>query len=165
MKKRIIALGMAVLAAVSLSACTTTVNITSSVAEANPWEDVDSLKDAEESMGFSVTEPDMSEYGSNEVYRVCAALSEIEIQYLDGDDQKAYIRKASETGDISGDYNEYDYEESADIGDKTGVTLKGESEDKINLATWETVEGYSYCIGITDGVSVDTMSSLVEAFE
>lgn len=166
MKKKIIALVTIAAAATVLGACSSngTSSVTSSAAEANPWEEFDTLEEAQEAVGFEITVPDMSEYGEDEVYRVCAALSEIEIQYYDGDDQTAYIRKANDDGDISGDYSEYEYPNGNMTINDVEVTVKGTDADTLNLAIWY-VGDYAYCVGFTDPVSFDTMSDIVAGIE
>ena len=101
----------------------------------------------------------MSYYCDEELYRVCASLNELEIQYLTDDEMQAYIRKAKDDGDISGDYNKYEYTGELKVGDDT-LTFKGQSEDEINLAVWN-VGDYAYCIGIPQGVDAETMEELV----
>ncbi len=132
-------------------------SISSEVAQADPWEEFSSLEAAEEEVGFELTVPDMSQYGDEETYSVCAALSEIEIAYGEAD-SGTYIRKAADDGDISGDYEEYAFEQEAQAGEYT-VTLKGESEGEVILAVWNAGD-YSYCVRIADGVSSDIMSGL-----
>lgn len=165
MKKRIIALITIAASAMVLGACSSSgvSSVTSSAAEANPWEEFDTLEEAEEAAGVEITVPDMSEYGTDEVYMVCAALSEVEIQYYDGDEQTAYIRKANDDGDISGDYNTYDYENTATINDNE-VTVKGTDGNELNLAIWH-VGDYAYCVGFTDTVSFDELTDIVAAIE
>lgn len=156
MKKKITLVLATVTAAVLLGGCTSGgVSISSEAAQADPWETFESLEAAEEAVGFEIAAPDMAQYGENEVYRVCAALAEIEIQYNDGEEASGtYVRKADDDGDISGDYEEYAYETEAD-----GITFKGNSEDEIVLAVWHA-DDYAYCVRIADGVAADTMSAL-----
>ena len=160
MKNKIVAaaavLGVAVMAGGCVSGGT---GISSEVANADIWADVDSLEEAEEALGFEITLPDMSEYGEESGYRVCAALMELEVQY----GSEAYIRKAEDDGDISGDYEEYAYEEDAAVGENT-VTLKGASEDEVTLAVWNAGD-YAYCISVSDGISADSMTELVSGVE
>ena len=160
MKNKIIAaaavLGIAVMAGGCISGGT---GISSEVAEADVWQEAASLEEAEEAMGFEVELPDMADYGEASGYRICPALMEIEVQYVSLDSKGAYIRKAEDDGDISGDYEEYAYEEEVSVGENT-VTFKGASEDEINLAVWNAGD-YAYCVSVTDGVSSDVMNELV----
>ena len=163
MKNKIVTAAVILGAALLLGGCVSGTSLTSEIAEADPWEEFASLEEAQEEVGFELTAPDMSEYGDEEVYRVCAALTEIEIQYESGGSVSAYIRKAEDDGDISGDYEEYAYEEVVAVGDAT-VTYKGASEDEINLAIWY-VGDYAYCIRIEEAVSADVMDELVSQVE
>lgn len=164
MKKRIVTAVAVVFAAAMTGGCVGGGSgITSETADADIWAEYPTLAEAEEAAGFEITVPDMASYGEDEAYRVCAALSEIEIQYLNGEEQGAYIRKADDDGDISGDYEEYAYEEDTSVGENT-VTFKGASEDEVNLAVWHSGD-YAYCVRITDGVSFDDMSTLVSGVE
>ena len=164
MKNKIIAaaavLGVAVMAGGCVSGGT---GISSEIADADIWQEVGSLEEAEEAMGFELTLPDMSDYGEASAYNVCVALTEIEVQYSSLDSKGAYIRKAEDDGDISGDYEEYAYEEEVAVGENT-VTFKGASEDEINLAVWNAGD-YAYCIKVTDGVSSDVMNELAAGVE
>lgn len=74
----------------------------------------------------------------------------------DGNDM--LIRKASGTGDISGDYNEYAQTETVD-----GVTLKGEN-DTFSLAIWEK-DGYTYSISVGEALGQTDMLALVAAIQ
>ena len=164
MKKKTTAVLVTLAAALMLGGCTSTsTTISSSVAQANPWEDFKTLEEAQEAVGFEVSLPDMSDFGDEETYRVCAALNELEVQYATDDEKQAYIRKAKDNGDISGDYVEYAFTGELKVGDDT-LTVKGESEDELNLAVW-TVGDYAYCIGITQGVDSETMEGLVLELE
>ena len=163
MKNKIIAAAAVLGVAVMAGGCVSGAGISSEVAEADPWQEVDSLEEAEEIVGFELSVPDMSEYGDESAYRVCIALTEIEIQYGSLDSKGAYIRKAEDDGDISGDYEEYAYEEDVTVGENT-VTYKGASEDEINLAVWNAGD-YAYCVSVSDGISSDGMNELVSGVE
>ncbi len=156
MKKKLIALTAIAMIAVTFAGCAQrSSKISSEVAQANPWKEFDSLELAQEEVGFEITVPDLSAYGS-EVYRVCVGLNELEIQY---GEQAAYVRKAKDDGDISGDYEAYASEESVTVGENT-VTFKGSAKDSVNLAVW-TAGKYAYCIGVKEGVSAEEMTKLV----
>ena len=90
------------------------------------------------------------------VYRYCEALKEIEVQFTDP--SAGYLRKAKDTGDISGDYQEYSVTKELDA-DGLKVTVKGIADDLYNLAVWQNGD-YSYCIGLDEGVSADEMKEL-----
>ncbi len=156
MKKKLFIIAAAALV-LGLAGCgNTQTKIPEEVALADPWTEYDSLKQAEEAVGFSISVPDeMSVYGE-ESYNVFAGLKEIEIQYGEGE---AFVRKAEDDGDISGDYEKYAVTKEVDVnGNK--VTIKGVSENSINLATWLNGK-YSYAVYIDEGVTEREMTSLV----
>ena len=114
----------------------------------------DSPELAKEAVGFSVTLP-----GSVEAQNYIVINGELLEVVFDG----GYIRKAGKVSgveDISGDYNEYENSVVNDVGG-IKVTFKGNA-DKIMLAIW-TAGDYTYCIGVTNGVSEAEMTSLVNA--
>lgn len=122
---------------------------------ANPVEeygsDEESLESAEKHVGFTLdfpgeVKPDMFIVISGKI---------LEVDFADG-----YIRKAAGSEDISGDWNEYAEISEKDVGGKE-VTLKG-NNGKIYLAIW-TDGGYTYSVGMLDGVTEDAMTSFVEA--
>ncbi len=158
MKRKAVIVFAVSAAALILGGCSaSSTTISSELTEVDPWEEVSTIEAAEEMVGFEINTPDMSEYGSEESYSVCAALSELQIAYDEA--LTTYIRKAEDDGDISGDYEEYAYEEEIEVNGNT-VTLKGESEAEVILAVWND-DDYAYCVRIADGVSSDTMSALV----
>ena len=164
MKKRILALGLVVLAAIALGGCGRqgAANISSEVAEADPWIEYDSLDEIEELTGFEIEYPEkLGDHNKKDIgFYYCESLNEIEIRY--GDEKNVdYIRKAKDDGDISGDYMEYDYTEEADIDGRT-VTLKGKSEDSITLATWRE-DDIAFCVRVEDGISRSDMEAAVSA--
>lgn len=117
----------------------------------NPFIDCDSMDAAAELAGFDMTLP-----------RTADILQVIEgsmIQAFYGEDgNDMLIRKASGTGDISGDYNEYAQTETVD-----GVTLKGEN-DTFSLAIWEK-DGYTYSISVGEALGQTDMLALVAAIQ
>ncbi len=120
---------------------------------ANPVEqygsDMKSLEAAEEAVGFTLTVP---ESVTPENYVVISGM------ILEVDFEGGYLRKAKGSEDISGDYNAYDVTDTKTADGKT-VTLKGNG-GKVMLATWADGD-YTYCVGISDGASEETILSLV----
>ena len=115
--------------------------------------DADSLKTAQEAVGFKMTVPQSVKA---ENYIVISGKT-LEIDFDGG-----YIRKAKGSGDISGDYNDYTDVEVKNVNGKE-VTLKG-NNGKIMLAIW--VDGdYTYCIGMPAGVSEADMISYVNTIQ
>ena len=107
------------------------------------------LKEAKETLGDPMVSCRITGSGG-------VAISEI----LEVDFSGGYLRKAAGSDDISGDYNEYSVAEAKTPAGKA-VTLKG-SGGKIMLALWAE-NGYTYCVGITDGLGEADMLALADA--
>ena len=77
----------------------------------------------------------------------------------DGNAQSLCYRKGIGEEDISGDYNVYEVEETADVSGAQ-VTLKG-SADGYVLAVWNA-DGYAYAVSVTKKITKDEMLQIVE---
>ena len=119
---------------------------------ANPLVDYDSLEEAEKVVGFELS---YSESIKAESYTIINGTT-LQLN-LEND---GYLRKAKGREDISGDYNEYEKAETKTAEGKS-VTLKGNG-GKVMLAIW-TDGDYTYCVGITDGISEADMLLIVNA--
>ena len=113
--------------------------------------DEESLESAEKHVGFRLDIP--ADIKADQYIVISGKILEVDFE-------AGYIRKSAGSDDISGDYNEYAETAEKDIGGKT-VTLKGNG-GRIYLAIW-TDGGYTYCVGMYDGVTEDRMASLAEA--
>lgn len=88
----------------------------------DPFTPCESMKDAEQLVGFSVTLPDsITGYDAPEL-SVIKDEQLIQADYQKGD-QRLYIRKAVGTEDISGDYNHYPEETTLAVGNRS-VTMR-----------------------------------------
>lgn len=76
-----------------------------------------------------------------------------------GNSDRAIYRKAKETNDISGDYNEYAETDVMDI-DGVEVALKG-NDGLYNLAIWQNGD-YSYSLYIDKGVDYNTFAGIIK---
>ncbi|MFR0077432.1 MAG: hypothetical protein ACLRVB_07570 [Blautia sp.] len=110
----------------------------------NPFTDCEDLNKAAQITGFSLNVPTTPDYVS-----VLEDSDMIQTDYENG----MYIRKASGSDDISGDYNDYSQVETVN-----GVTLKGEN-GKFSLAVWNG-DGYTYAIGVQEAMSQSDMLEL-----
>ena len=131
----------------------------------NPWTDYDSQSDAAQAAGFDLAAPDAISGSSEKSYQVMcsddgAVISEID--YVNGDERAAYVRKAPGADDISGDYNNYAESETVDA-DGTSVTMKG-ADGFVNLAVWTSGE-YSYALHVTAGLRQSDMAALVSEIQ
>lgn len=124
----------------------------------NPYTDHDSLEEAEEDAGFKIQVPDEICGAKAAAFRNLGTKM-LEVIYYDGDTEVARVRKGIGEDDISGDYNEYEIDETVDAAD-TQVTLKG-SADGCALAVWNA-DGYAYAVSVTKEISKDEMLKLVE---
>ena len=116
---------------------------------ANPVAGYEKLDEAEKAVGFTI-----SITGIDEIINYSVIGDEIlEIEFKGG-----YLRKAKGSDDISGDYNEYEFEKTAEADGKK-VTVKGNGEKAI-LALWSEGE-YTYCLSFADGVNEADMLKAV----
>ena len=110
----------------------------------NPFTDCTDLDKAAKITGFSLNVP-----AAPDGVSVLEDSNMIQVDYENG----MYIRKASGSGDISGDYNDYSKVETVN-----GVTLKGEN-GKFSLAVWNR-DGYTYAVGVQEAMSQSDMLEL-----
>ena len=101
----------------------------------------------------------MTEYASLQELYIAYDDGIAELQYI-GADMDITYRKAVGTADISGDYSEYDREETISVNDAE-VLLKGDT-DYDSLAIWTQGE-YSYALRINPGADRETVRKLLQA--
>ena len=124
---------------------------------ANPFITCDTLAEAEEIAGFTMSVPDsLVGFDKNLIQAVDKSM----IQVFYGNDRQILVRKGTGTEDISGVYTEYSGSNSFDVSGST-VTLKGDG-DSISLAVW-TIDGYSYSVFAEDSLSESDMILIVES--
>ncbi len=116
---------------------------------ANPWSEVKTIDEAKNIVGFDFAVPDSIDGNSISLIQVMDD-EEIEVRYDD-----VILRKSKGNEDNSGDYNNYDVVKNVD-----GVTLKGDGNN-YNLASWVNGD-YAYSITSSGGLSLDTISELVD---
>jgi hypothetical protein len=121
-----------------------------SAAVASPYQEVNSLQEASEIVGFDIKVPDSVGEYTNLLVNVIDG-NVIEVRYLSSDRQKTgfYIRKSRGTDDISGDSNVYSLNITESIAGKD-VNLRGNKENW-SVATW-TEDGFSYALVAGDYV-------------
>ena len=124
----------------------------------NPYTDHGTLKEAEEDAGFKIQIPDEIRGVKAVAFRNLGT-EMLEVIYYDGDAEVARVRKGTGAEDISGDYNVYEIEETADVTG-TQVTLKG-SADGYVLAVWNE-GGYAYVVSVTKKITKDEILQIVE---
>ena len=123
---------------------------------ANPMTECSSLEEASGITGFDMSVPD--NISGNDISSIFVySGTMIEVNY---GDNACYIRKEAGDDDISGDYNEYGFTKTTNIGDDV-VTIKGDGE-LAKLATW-TREGFSYALYIDNGVTLEEIGEIIES--
>lgn len=123
----------------------------------NPFVEYETLAEAAKAAGVELTAPEAVNGSDRRVFQAIEN-DLLEVIYRKGEAETARIRKATGTGDVSGDYNVY-AEINTTAVDGIQVTLKGDA-GKVSLATW-TVEGYTYSVSVEGGISAAEMSRLV----
>ena len=128
----------------------------------NPWYDYASLEEASQAAGYSITLPSVEAIEGETFYRVLEPGSDnptLEIIYNNTDgEEELRIRKAPGSDDISGDYNIYTQTETVLEGSQN-ITFQG-NDDTFYLATW-SVDGYTYSVSSSAGLSQDAFTELV----
>lgn len=125
---------------------------------ANPFVDCMSAADAAQLAGFDVTFPEAVPGYPTRMYQ--AIKGELaQCIYAEGN-TSVLIRKGIDdgTGDISGDYNEYQQVASVQVGD-VEVTERG-NNNVVYVATWSK-NGYLFAIDAEQGLDAETIESLV----
>jgi len=109
------------------------------VGVANPFIDYDSLKQASDSLGFSLNYP--QEFNDYEVLYRVGMQELLELIFKDNEQEIYRIRKEKTNEDISGDYNNYTDIKNITVNNIT-YTLKG-YDSYYDLALWQD-DDYSY---------------------
>ena len=124
----------------------------------NPFVDVKTAGEAAELAGFPFAEPSNLPEGFT-LSVIQAAKGELaQAIYENGDDRLCW-RKCLGSGDMSGDFNAYEQEETVQLAERS-VKLTG-NDDLVNLAVWNEGE-YAFSISISGkGISRDAMISMV----
>lgn len=164
--KKIIALLMTCLMAVSLAACSYSIHDkekkeesgTENIQEAdteeepeetgtqipNPYVDYETLEDACEAAGVSLLLPDSIEGYERIDYQAIDGQM-VNVIYTAADGSMLLIRKAKGSEDISGDYNEYEHNSEQTIND-IDVQVRGNG-DTLSAAVWyDNGEAYSMTV-------------------
>ena len=125
----------------------------------DPWTELDTPEAAAEAAGFDLTLPAEADRFAERVYRVLPSGSAplLEVLCRTGDD-RLILRKASGSGDISGDYTAYAQEQVTAVGDRS-VTMRG-ADGRFSLAVW-TDGGYAYSVCADTPLSGGDMAALI----
>ena len=125
----------------------------------NPFVTYQSLEEAQEAAGFTLSVPESFEgAGRREIAVIDGRI--IDVTYLDGEDNRVLtIRKGTGEEDISGDYNEYPQEDVTEL-EGLSVTVRGDGK-RIFLALWQE-GGYSYAVSFDDGGTQDQLQEIMK---
>lgn len=130
---------------------------------ANPWNEFDSLEEAEADAGVEITLPESYQGFDHRIYRAMHRQM-IEVIYQDADGREGFrIRKSRDFGDISGDYTRYDQEKTLEISDHF-VETSGNG-DEISVARWGNLSlnlSYAICVAEDQHFMENDIRSLVE---
>ena len=161
--KKVLSLVLALALVLTLAACGPVATLPADVEIPNPWQDFDTMTDAEAAIGYGMTAPETLAGLAPSSFRVLDSDGDkiLEIQY-GGDDDRDSLRKGTDSEDISGDYTDYAKTETVTVGDIT-VTEKG---DGVNVfsAVW-TKGDYSYAFFSTVGMSAEAFAELIAGIE
>lgn len=128
----------------------------------NPFEEMPSLKAADEKIGYEVMSPSYLPDGY-ETDRISLIFGElVEVTYKNADGAKITYRTQKTESDVSGDHNAYESTESAELefdGGKVTAELKSDG-GKYRLCTWKSGES-SFSLSSSDGLGKDELSKIV----
>lgn len=126
---------------------------------ANPFVSCASLEEAAEIAGFSLELPDqLPNWVQQSAIRAIDS-DLIEVTY-EGQSRELTVRKGVGNGDISGDYNIYDSQETVAV-DGCPVTVKG-TDGQMAVAVW-TRDGYTYAVSAAPGMELADLTALAAA--
>ena len=126
---------------------------------ANPFVSCASMEEAAEIAGFSLELPDqLPNWVQQSAIRAIDS-DLIEVTY-EGQGRELTVRKGVGNGDISGDYNIYDSQETVTV-DGCPVTVKG-TDGQMAVAVW-TRDGYTYAVSAAPGVELADLTALAAA--
>ena len=117
----------------------------------------------EQAVGFTVQELADIPFDVTEITYTSLWDEIAEITYSDGTQtityRKALLTEEESSGDISGDYSEYEHEKQLTVGGMQ-ITAKGNGEYE-NLAIWQDGT-YAYSIMIPAGVAEDVLTNMIQ---
>lgn len=169
--KKLIALTLCAVMALSVTACSTDKpgtkdepeKVADNVQIPNPWVDCETIADAEKLAGFTVILPKTIPEGYTQDSIEAVKDDSVQIIYKNGEEQILF-RQGKGSNDISGDYNEYSDTKTLTICNLQ-VSIKG-NNGKISVATWVNGE-YTYALsagfneaGFDETVLTDMVGSI-----
>lgn len=130
----------------------------------NPYVSYNTVEDARKAMGVDFPVPSL--LPKNYKLEVISIINDTEIKmaqivYQNGD-KKLYYRVSQNSGDISGDYNEYETTKTVAIGELK-ITLKG-NKGLVSIASWEA-NGFNYCLMPDTALSVEELQAIIKSIK
>ena len=129
---------------------------------ANPVVDYDTVEDAVIQVGHLSPIPTIyTRYNQK-----ASVINNTLIQIVFSDDEGKILtlrEEARPSGDISGNYNTYPYENTFESNGNI-VTIKGDSKDSIKLVTWNN-GAYSHSLDYVNGASLEEVKAAVEEID
>ena len=122
----------------------------------SPIIDYTTMDEAAKAAGFTLNAPETIMDYKRELISVISN-DTIQLMYEDGE-KSLYIRKASGSGDISGDYNKYDENKTVKIGE-IQVDMRSMA-GKVSTAVW-TAEGFAYSVYVSSSITQDMMTDII----
>lgn len=128
----------------------------------NPLVDYNTVDEARKAVGFNFGVPSILPDGYKMGDIVVISNELAEIFYKNGENTILY-RTAKGNTDISGNYTVYNKVKTITVA-STDITIKGTSDNNINLATW-TKDGVSYSLSFQQGVTQEALSAVIESIK
>lgn len=133
--------------------------VSETVGMPNPWTDHKTLKEAEDTAGFSITVPEyITGYTQTMIQTLDKEVIQVFYQKDDQSEEEILVRKGVGSEDISGDYNIYSEKTQLDINENQ--IMEQGKDGKVMLATW-TDAGYTYSVS-TPGISESEMENIIQ---
>lgn len=131
---------------------------------ANPWTDYRTKEAAQKAADIKLKAPDKYFIYKSKHYRAMTENPKmLEFFYASVKGKRDYadtmtIRKARHTGDISGDYTDYEFTKELKVG-KRAITVKGNGK-YLHAAIWQDGD-YAYAIHVDGGLTLTEMKRLI----
>ena len=129
----------------------------------NPFKEYSSLSELSDAVGFDVFEVRALPFNLNEKTYSGTETGLAQISYNIGGDKKLLFRQSKDLDDNSGDYNEYKNSISV-INNDLEITLKGNDDNKYNLAIWETND-YSFSIHTDEALNEYYLFNMIDSLK
>ena len=126
------------------------------------WEATEcgSVDELSQEVGFAVKIPAELPFDHDSEDYIALADNMAQVTWYSGEERTAWFRQQEATGDISGDFSQYETEKTLELNG-AAVTAKGNG-DLINLAYWN-VGGTAYSLTVEGGITEQQLADFVTA--